>query len=102
MAKETIQSIRDAELKAQEILKKAASEKDGLIEEAKAAGAKFAEDLIGKAKEQAQAELSEVEATRAGALEAAQEKAEGIIAQFKATAAEKRDEAIKLVIDEIA
>ena len=102
MAKETIKSIRDAELAAQEILKKAESEKNSLIENAKAQGAKFAEEVIGKAKEQAKAELAKVEATRPAALDAAQEKAEGIIKQFMAAAEPKREEAVRLVIDEIA
>ena len=102
MAKETIISIRKAERNAEEIIKKAASEKDGLLESAKAEGKKFADELIGKAEAKAKEELAAVEATRAGALEAAQEKAEKIIADFTKAAEEKRDAAIQLVIDEIA
>lgn len=102
MAKETINSIRDAELKAAEVLKKAEADKLGIIEEAKEKGAEFAKDLIGKAEAKAKAELDEVEATREGAISAAAEKAEGIIAEFVSNAEKKRDEAIQMVIDEIA
>ena len=102
MAKETIISIRKAERKAEEIIKKAASQKDGILDDAKAEGAKFAEELLGKANAKAKEELDAVEATRAGALDAAQEKAEGIIAELTKTAEAKRGEAVQMVIDEIA
>ena len=102
MAKETIQNIREAELKAKELVKDAEAQKVSIIEQAKAEGAAFKKDILNDAQTRAKAAVDEVEKTRDKVLEVAGLRAENVIAQFQEKAKSKRDDAINLVISEIA
>ncbi len=102
MAKETIQNIREAELKAKELVKDAETQKASILEQAKADGAAIKKEILDEAAKRAKAAVDEVEQTREKVLEVAGLQAENIIAQFREKAKGKREEAINLVISEIA
>ena len=102
MAKETIQNIREAELKAKELVKDAETQKASILEQAKADGAAIKSEILGEAAKHAKAAVDEVEKTREKVLEVAGLRAENVIAQFEEKAKGKREEAINLVISEIA
>ena len=102
MAKETIQNIREAELKAKELVKDAETQKASILEQAKADGAAIKKEILDEAAKRAKAAVDEVEQTREKILEVAGLQAENIIAQFREKAKGKREEAINLVISEIA
>ena len=102
MAKETIQNIREAELKAKELVKDAETKKASILEQAKTDGAAIKKDILDDATARAKAAVDEVEKTREKVLEVAGLRAESVIAQFHEKAQGKREEAINLVISEIA
>ncbi|MBR3644538.1 MAG: hypothetical protein IKN57_13665 [Parasporobacterium sp.] len=102
MAQETIQNIKDAELKAQQVLKDAETEKVALLKKAKEEGAAFKEELTGRANEAAKKAVAAVEETRDAALVKASVRAEAVINGFTGNVQGKRDAAIQAVIDEIA
>ena len=102
MAKETIQNIREAELKAKELVKDAEAQKSTIIEQAKADAAALKKDILADAQTRAKAAVDEVEKTRDKVLEVAGLRAESVIAQFQEKAKSKRKDAINLVISEIA
>ena len=102
MAKETIQNIREAELKAKELVKDAETQKASILEQAKADGAAIKKEILDEAAKRAKAAVDEVEQTREKVLEVAGLRAENVIAQFQEKAKGKREEAINLVISEIA
>ena len=102
MAKETIQNIREAELAAKEIVKNAEAQKTSIIEQAKTEGAAIKKDILDDAANRAKAAVDEVEKTREKVLEVAGLRADSVIAQFREKAQGKREEAINLVINEIA
>lgn len=102
MAQETIQSIREAELKAQQVQKDAEAEKAALIKSAREQGAAIKAEVTGNAKEAAKKAVDAVEATRDDVMEKASKKAEAIIKGFSDNVQEKREEAIQAVISEIA
>ena len=102
MAKETIQNIRGAELKAKELVKDAEAQKTTIIEQATADAAALKKDILTDAQTRAKAAVDEVEKTRNQVLEVAGLRAESVIAQFQEKAKSKREDAINLVISEIA
>lgn len=102
MAKQTIQSIEEAEAKAGEIIKKAEAEKTGIINQAKAESAAYAQDLIAGANKAAAKALAEVEGRKDAELEKAQVRAEAVIAQHQEASDARKKEAVDLVISEIA
>ena len=102
MAKETIQNIREAELKAKELVKDAETRKASILEQAKADAAAAKKEILDAAMSKAKAAVDEVEKTRDGVLEVAGVRAENVIGQFHERAASKREDAINLVISEIA
>ena len=102
MAKETIQNIKEAELKAKELVKDAEAQKTSIIEKAKEDGAALKKNILNDAQTRAKAAVDEVEKTRDKVLEVAGLRAESVIAQFQEKAKAKRNDAIELVISEIA
>mgnify|MGYP002625194636 CR=1 FL=1 len=102
MAQETINSIREAEKRSQQILKDAEDQKKSILEKARAESDEFTRDLLEKASAQAKAALEEIESKRETEIETAVKRAEAVIAQHKADVGAKRAEAISLVISEIA
>ena len=102
MAKETIQNIREAELKAKELVKDAEAQKASILEQAKADGAAIKKEILDEAAKHAKAAVDEVEKTREKVLEVAGILARNVITQLQEKAKCKREEAINLVISEIA
>lgn len=102
MAKETIQNIKDAELKAQQVMKDADAEKAALLKKAREDGAAYKAELTGRANEAAKKAVAAVEETRDAALEKAEKRAEAVISGFTGDVQGKREAAIQAVIDEIA
>ena len=102
MAQETIQNIKEAELKAQQVLKDAEAEKNALLKKAREDGAAYKEELTSRATEAAKKAVAEVEKTRDAVLEKASERAEAVIKGFSADLEGKREDAIAAVISEIA
>lgn len=102
MAQETIQNIKDAELKAQQVLKDAETEKAAILKKAREDGAAYKAELTGRAGEAAKKAVDEVEQTRDAAMVKAAARAEAVIAGFTGGVQDKRDAAIQAVIDEIA
>lgn len=102
MAKETIDNIKKAELKAQQLLKDAESQKKAILEEAREKAGSYEKQLLNQAKERAEAATGQVLAGQSARIEAAEREAEAIIAQHQEGMAAKRAEAIRLVIAEIA
>ncbi|MCF0141803.1 MAG: hypothetical protein HUJ75_00330 [Parasporobacterium sp.] len=102
MAQQTIDSIRAAELKAREIAQEAEQNKKTLIEKAKKDSAEETLARVNEASAKAKAQVAEVESKLEGELKAAEERANAVISQFEANAAAHRDEAIQLVVSEIA
>lgn len=101
MPQETIRNIKNAELKAQQVLREAEAEKTALLKSAREKSAAYKTELTGRANEHAKAAVAAVEATRADALEKAEVRAEAVIAGFKKDITEKREAAIEAVIAEI-
>lgn len=102
MAQETIQNIKDAELKAGQVIKDAEAEKVALLKQAREDGAAFKAQLTEKANADAKAAVAAVEETRDAALVKATVRAETVIRGFAGDVAGKREAAIAAVIDEIA
>lgn len=102
MAQETIQRIKDAELKAQQVLKDAEAERTALLKKAREEGAAYKAELTGNAKEAAKKAVAAVEETRDAALVKASVKAEAVIKGFSSDVQEKREAAVQAVIAEIA
>ena len=102
MAQDTIKDIRNAEKQARKTVADAEAEKLAILDKAKAEGDAYAAELIGAATDAAGKALAAVEDTLAGELEAAGQRAEADIDAFHRQALDKRDEAIELVISEIA
>ena len=102
MAQDTIKNIREAEQKAQKTIKDAEAEKTAILDKAKADGQAFADELIGAASKAAKEALEKVESNMDAELLAAGKKAEETIAAFHTEALNKRNEAIELVVSEIA
>ena len=102
MAKKTIQSIKDAELKAQQTVKDAEAEKAAILQKARDEGAAYKAELTGRAKDAAKKAVEDVEKTRDAALVKATVRAEAVIGGFQKDIRSKREAAIEAVISEIA
>lgn len=102
MAKKTIQSIKEAELKAQQTLKDAEAEKAAILQKAREEAAAYKAELTGRATEAAKKAVEDVEKTRDAALVKATVRAEAVIDGFKKDISGKREAAIEAVISEIA
>ncbi|MBQ9814627.1 MAG: hypothetical protein IKH67_04780 [Lachnospiraceae bacterium] len=102
MAQDTIKNIRNAEKQAQKLVKDAEAEKATILDQAKTEGEAFSTELIDAATKAAKEALAKVESGMDSALEAAGKKAEETIAGFHNEALAKRDEAIAIVVSEIA
>ena len=102
MAKETIDSIKGAELKAQQILKDAESQKKAILEEAREKAGSYEKQLLAQAKSRAEAAVGQVLAGQDEKIASAVKEAEALKAQHQEGMAAKRAEAIRLVIAEIA
>ena len=102
MAKKTIQSIKEAELKAQQTVKDAEAEKAAILKKAREEGAAQKAELTGRAKDAAKKAVEDVEKTRDAALVKATVRAEAVIGGFQKDIQKKREAAIEAVISEIA
>ena len=101
MAQETIQNIKDAELKAQQVQKDAEAERTALIKKAREEGAAFKAKVTDNAKAAAMKAVAAVEETKDDVMSKASAEAEAIIRGFSGNVQEKREEAIQTVISEI-
>lgn len=102
MAQETIQSIKDAELKAQQTIKDAEAQRASIIKKAREEGAAYKADLTEKANDLAKKAVAQVEETRDAALVKAAVRAEAVIRGFSGNLDSRREQAIEAVISEIA
>ncbi len=102
MAQETIRNIKDAELKAQQIVKDAEAEKVSILNKARQDGQRAIDELAGAANEAAQKAVREVELTRDAVMVKAEKRAGAVIASFSKNIEAKREKAIDFVISEIS
>ena len=102
MAQETIQQIKDIELKARQIVKDAKADSSDIILKAKDDAKAFKDDQIAAAKENAQKLVNAVEAGLDGSMAEAEERAGKVIADLKANFEQKKNDAVKIIIDHIA
>lgn len=101
MVEETIQTIRETEKKAEEIVKEAGRERERLLAEAKEKAADLKEEVIRKAQKAAEASAAEAKEKAAGAEKRAAEALEQEIGQLKASAKEKEQQAVDYVISHL-
>ncbi len=101
MAQETINSIREAELKAGQCIKDAEEEARRIVENAKAEAQAYEAGLIKEAQAKGQAALDEVMAGREEALEGARRRAMAVMAQHESHVETNRPAAVEFVISEI-
>ena len=101
MAQETINSIREAELKAAQSIKDAEEEASRIVENAKAEAEAYEAGLIKDAQAKGQAVLNEVMAGREEAMESARRRAMAVIAQHESHVETNRPVAVEFVISEI-
>lgn len=102
MAKETISSIREAELKASQILKDAESLKAEILEKARAEVREYEETVITQARNQARADLARTQGQLDDRIGDASRQAEAVVAQHQEGMGAKRAEAVRIVISTIA
>ncbi|MBR3242943.1 MAG: hypothetical protein IKF90_09625 [Parasporobacterium sp.] len=102
MAQETIQNIKDAELKAQQTIKDAEAQRIALINKAREDGAAYKKEAADKANGLAKKAVAAVEETRDAAMVKATVRAEAIIKGFSGNLQGKKEKAINAVISEIA
>ena len=101
MAQDTLNRIREAELEAKQMVKDAQSSKTDIMAEANKEVLKYKEELISKARQDAKVKLEKAESGMQQALDAAQKRAGTVIEQFSANLDDKKDKAVKMVIDYI-
>ena len=101
MVEETIQTIRETEKKAEEIVKEAGRERERLLAEAKEKAADLKEEVIRKAQKAAEASAAEAKEKAAEAEKRAAEALEQEIGQLKASAKEKEQQAVDYVISHL-
>ncbi|MGI6071855.1 MAG: hypothetical protein ACOX75_02405 [Lachnospiraceae bacterium] len=101
MAQKTIDRIREAEKKAQRIVKEAESDSKALIEKAISQSEEASKSILTKATTDVKDAVEKVALTRDDSLEAARRRAMSIIAQYQVGIEEKKDRAVDLVIAEI-
>lgn len=101
MAQETLNRIKETELKAKQIIQDAAEQGNVLLEEARGQAQQYKEDLIRKSREHAASALTEAQSGMDKALEAAQARADAVVSQFGQTLHSKKDAAVKMVVEYI-
>ena len=101
MNQNTVQTIRDAELAAEETAKKAALERESILAKAKSDCAQSASKMISDAKARAAVEVEQArllgEGLQKEALTAAESKIDGLRAQAQS----RRKEALNLILSEL-
>ena len=99
MAQDTLNRIKEAELKAKQLVQDAQASGTEIVAAAKEEVLSYKEELIGKARTEAKTQLEKAESGMQQALDAAQTRAEAVIGQFSADLDKKKDQAVKKVID---
>lgn len=101
MARETINSIKEAETKAQQIIKDAEAESRAIIEKAREEVKEYENKLVSDARARAKAAVEDASSGEDDAMEAVRRRAVAVIAQQQDGFEEKRAKAIDLIISEI-
>ena len=101
MAQETLNRIKETELTARQAVDDAKDQADAIIKEAKEKARKYEEDLLEKYRSDARAKLKQVESGMDKALETANERAQAVIFQLEKSFEDKKEAAVKMVIDYI-
>lgn len=101
MAKETIEAISHAELKAQETEKKAADESGAIIRQAEQQVGKIIEDMTKSAKEQGIGSMQKTQRLGDEILKNALQEAEQEIARLRTQAKEKEPDVIHRILSEL-
>ncbi|MBQ9029953.1 MAG: hypothetical protein IJ106_16390 [Parasporobacterium sp.] len=101
MAQDTLNRIREAELKAKQLVKDAQTSGAEMIAGAREEARNYKEDLIGRSRAAAKQELEQAEAGLDKALADAETRAQAVISQFSQKLETKKEEAVQTVIDHI-
>ena len=101
MNQNTVQTIRDAELAAEETAKKAAFERESILAKAKNDCAQAASKMIGDAKSRAALEVEQARLLGEGFQKEALKAAESKIDDLRAQAQSRRKEALNLILSEL-
>jgi len=101
VVQETIQTVRDAEVKAAQVMADAELHGEKLITEAKATAGQLQEEKLKAAKEKAQAALEKAKTDGEALLSAAESEVASEISVIRQTVAAKEDEAIRLILTEL-
>ncbi len=101
MAQEILNSIKDAETKAQQTIVDAQAKSKTIIETAKKEVEEYENDILNKAKAKAKEAVDEAASGKDEAIEAARRRALSVITQNQNNLDEKRNQAIDVVIAEI-
>ena len=102
MVEETIQAIRETEKKADEIVKNAHDESERIIQEAREKASELSEKIISSARSEALAAAERAKENGSLADADALAESEDEIRSLKASAMERKKEAVNLVISQLA
>ncbi len=101
MAKESVDAIREAELKAAQIEKEAINEKNAILLKAEEEAEKIISSMTEKALSQYEDELKKAQMQGESYMEAAVLRAERQISLMQDAVREKEKEVIKLILSEV-
>lgn len=101
MAKEIIDAVKAAELKAAEDIKQAKADADAMIKAAREAAKKEHDELLDRAGKDAFARKKEAELLTDKILSEAEEEAVKAASELKASVKDKEDEAVRSVISSL-
>lgn len=101
MAKESVDAIREAELKATQIEKEAMNEKSAILLKAEEEAEKIISSMTEKAHMQSQEQLKKAQEQGESYMEAAVLRAERQISLMKDAVREKEQEVINLILSEV-
>ena len=101
MVQETIKMVKEAEAKAEQILKDAAAQCAGIVEKAKADGEQLKEEQVSAAKAQAQAAMDVSKKESEKTMASVESDLRNEIAALQKAAAGKEAEAIDAVIAQL-
>lgn len=102
MVEETIQTIRKTERQAQDIIENARQESERIRKEAEEHCAQVRDEIIRNAREEAEAEAGQARAAGEETEREAEAAVKTAVAKLKASAGEKENEAVEMVISMLA
>ena len=101
MAQETLNRIKETELLARQAVKEAKDQAEAVMADARDKAAGYRDDLLAKCRADAALRLENARSGMDKSLEAAQERAQAVIAQMDRSLEKKKDKAVQMVIDYI-